>query len=122
MKINKFKLENFMKLGINVRQIEKNTEIFKLAINQFEIKAKENHLITLDINNITLLFRFFFVYTEASIFLLANMILLLLSKLLQKIVIILWYFEKYTNETQAKDIIFIITKSQLLKKMMTVGF
>ncbi len=88
MKLNKFELENIRKLSINVRQIKKTTEIFKLAINQLEIKAKEEYFITLDINNITLLFCFFNVYIRVSIFVLANMILLLLSKPLQKIPII----------------------------------
>ena len=122
MKLNKFELENIRKLSINVRQIKKTTEIFKLAINQLEIKAKEEYFITLDINNITLLFCFFNVYIQVSIFVLAKMILLLLSKPLQKIPIIFWYCDKYTNETWPKDMIFTIPKSQLLKKLMTVRF
>ncbi len=77
-----------MKLSINVRQIKKTIEIFKLAINQLEIKAKEEYFITLDINNVTLFFSLFNVYTQVSIFLLANMISLLLSQLLQKMPII----------------------------------
>ncbi len=89
MKKNKFKVENTMKLSINVRQIIKSTKIFTPAINSLKIEPKEEDFITLNIKNIILLICLFFVYTQVSILILANVISLLVSKPLQIMPIIL---------------------------------
>lgn len=66
--MNKFQLENIIKLNISVKCIEKATKSLKIGISDLEIETKEENCNMADAKYIVLLLLAFHVYMPIPVF------------------------------------------------------